>query len=284
MNGDPASPPQQTQQPQPPEVANETEVAQEEAVQSYLDQPFYVSLVFFRFLGGFGAGLVGTVVWGLILFLTWSIVGDVLSPSDVQTTEFGIQLGTDKMHPLFIYIVIFAVFIATLAANLAYILIASIVEEKYYSRSTALTHVFFGELVCLFFFLPAYIMGSKIYGTFGVAAAALLHTLCVGIFTYFVLEIIAAKKHMLVNVYGVILGIVLFFFLGTLFSKGSATVSSFLALPFMLGMLGTGNGIAEGIYHWFYHTYYNDFLNSDKRFGEEYGKEEEEQDEVDEEL
>lgn len=242
-----------------------------------------ISTTFFRFMTGFGSGLAGTIVLGLIVFLTWSIVGDVLSPSDVQETEFGIQLKRDGAHPLFIYAVILAIFLATLAANIAQAFVSSLVEEKYSARSTAITQIFAGSLLLLFFFLPVYLVGNGFYGSIGIAFAGLFHAICLAIFTFFIMEIIAGTRYILVNLYGIILGITLFFFFGIIFS-GHTAIVVFLALPLLFGFLGAGNGIAEGVYNWFFHTYGSDFLNLDKRYGDDYGKTESEADEIDDDL
>ncbi len=233
-----------------------------------------ISRIFLRFFAGFGAGLAGTMVWGLILFLFWSVVGDVLSPSDVETSEFGITLTVKKTHPLFLYVMVFAVFMATLVANLSHSFIMSVMEERYHARSTTLTHVFFGSLIILFFFLPAYMLGAGMFGPTGIGVAALLHIVCTALFAFFVLEIVAGTKHLLVHVYGAILGIALFFFIGNVLAGGNTTIASFLLLPLLLGVFGGGNGIAEGVYHWISQTYSNDFLHTEKVYGGDYGQDE----------
>ena len=242
-----------------------------------------VSTTFFRFMTGFGSGLAGTIVLGLIVFLTWSIVGDVLSPSDVQETAFGIQLKRDGAHPLFIYAVILGIFLANLAANIALTFVSSLVEEKYAARSTAITQIFAGSLLLLFFFLPVYLVGNGFYGSSGIAFAGLFHSMCLAIFTFFAMEVIAGTRYILVNLYGIILGITLFFFFGIMFS-GHPAITIFLTLPLLFGFLGAGNGIAEGVYNWFFHTYGSDFLNLEKRYGDDYGKNEVEADEIDNDL
>lgn len=279
--------PQQTIQPVPQDpygIEEETEVrATEEATDAILENESPVATTFFRFMTGFGAGLAGTIVLGLIVFLTWSIVGDVLSPSDTQETEFGIQVKREGAHPLFLYSVILAIFLATLAANIALAFVSSVVEEKYKSRSTAITQIFAGSLLLLFFFLPVYLIGNGFYGPSGIAFAGLFHSICLAIFTFFVMEIIAGTRYILVNLYGIILGITLFFFFGIMFS-GQAAVIVFLTLPLLFGFLGAGNGISEGVYNWFFHTYGSDFLNIEKRYGDDYGQEELASDEVDDDL
>ncbi len=248
------------------------------------EQHFPISLIFFRFLTGFGAGLTGTVIWGLILLFSWSIVGDILSPAEGQHTEMtgiGLQVQKENTHSLFLYIVIFAVFMATTVANLTYLFISSALEEKYSARFTGVTHVFFAALLFVFLLLPGYLVGNSLWGPVGIAVAALLHILLTGIFTFFTQEIITETKHLLVNLYGALLALAMFFFVGYILAKTTPAVASFLALPFLLGMFGAGNGIAEGVYHWFYQTYGNDVLHAERRFGADYAEEEVEDDNTD---
>ena len=233
---------------------------------------------FFRGLGGIGAGATGTIILGIILFLTWSIVGDTLAPKEVEQTTFGIDLNESKAHPLFLSITILAVFLSSLIANLFYCVINSFLEEKYaYARATSLTHTFFGNLTILLIFIPIYFICSKVYGTEGVALAAITNITIGGLFTFLVLESLSTKKHMLVSIYGVITGLSIFIFFCTLLAGGTATIISFIAMPLLLGSLGFGGGAAAVFYSWIEDSYGNDFLNTEKRFGNDYQNAESEQ-------
>lgn len=273
----------QEEQGYPSSEAYQQEVEVQEVKDALLKNESPVATTFFRFMTGFGSGFAGTIVLGLIVFLTWSIVGDVLSPNVVQETAFGIQVKRDGAHPLFLYAVILAIFLATLAANIALAFVSSIIEEKYKSRSTAITQIFAGSLLLLFFFLPVYFIGNIFYGPNGIAFAGLFHSICLAIFTFLVMEVIAGTRYILVTLYGIILGMTLFFFFGII-SSGHTVIMLFLALPLLSGFLGAGNGIAEGVYNWFFYTYGNDFLNLENRYGDDYGKSESEADEIDDDL
>lgn len=240
-----------------------------------ISQPFPISIIFFRFLSGFGAGMVGSIVWGIILLFAWSVVGGVLSDTVSNDVAAGLAPAGSQIHPLFLYIVFLAVFLASLATTLSYVLIANAIESKYQARATSITHVFFGNLVILFFVLPVYMLGNVVHDAVGVGMAALLHVFCSGIYTMFVLEIIAGTKRPLLHLYGILLGIIIFFCFGMFIFDGNITIGTFLALPLLFGLFGAGNGISEGVYMWLARIYGNDFLLSEKLYGEDYGKSEE---------
>jgi len=235
-----------------------------------------LSTIFIRFSLGFGSGGAGAIVLGLVLLFTWSIAGDVLSPSTYQIQdEFGQTLSyKENTHPLFLSVVIFAVFLATLVANLFYCLIISTVEEKYVTKSTNVTHTFIGNLILLIIFLPVYLLSSSQFGAPGVAFTALFHTILVAILTFLIIEILSTHKYILVSVYGAFLGLSMFLCLINIIGFGNPTVLTFITLPLLLGLIGAGSAIAQMFYMWIQKLYDNDFLATDKRFGEDYGKKE----------
>jgi MFS family permease len=227
--------------------------------------------IFSRFLIGFGSGFIGTIVLGIVLFLSWSIVGETLSPSDVVKNEFGISIQTEA-HPLFISIITLAVFLATLVANISYVLLSTMIDEKYSRRATSLTQVFFGNLVILLLMLPAYTFANELFGQMGGAIAGILHLVLGTFFSFFALEALHQSKYLIVNVYGMILGMILFFLIGGALTNSQSTASAFLLMfPVLLGAMALGNRIAEVFYLWLYQNYGKDFLNVDTRFGSDYG-------------
>ncbi|MCF7905810.1 hypothetical protein K9L63_01310 [Candidatus Gracilibacteria bacterium] len=233
-----------------------------------------VSSIFSRFLIGFASGFIGSIVLGIVLFFSWSVVGDILSPSDVSPTEFGITIGS-QTHPLFLSIITLGVFLAALVGNIAYALLSTIIEEKYTQRSTVITHIFFGNLVILLLILPVYLTSSRAFGPTGIALSSILHLIVTAFLTFLVLEILHQSKYLLVNTYGIILGILLFFFLGgILVGQSNGTLVLILSLPLLLGMIALGNRAVEVFYSWMYENYGRDFLNTDTKFGSDYGEKE----------
>lgn len=236
-----------------------------------------LSTVFLRFFSGFGAGMAGTIVLGIILLLTWEIVGDVLAPTANQMIE---QIGTGiilkkQSHPLFLSIVILAVFLATLVSNLSYTLVSSVTEEKYQNRTTNLTQAFLGNLVILLVFVPVYLLSSNLYGSFGVGITGMAHVCLASIFCFLAMEILSQTRYLLLSLYGVVTGLAIFAVAMNIIGSSSPTILTLTALPFLLGCIGAGSAIAQMFYGWVQKTYGTDMLDSDKRFGEDYGQDRE---------
>jgi hypothetical protein len=235
-------------------------------------QNYTIPSIFSRFLIGFGAGFIGTLVLGLMLFLSWKVVGETLSPSDVIKNEFGITITDNQTHPLFLSIVTLSVFLAVMAANIAYVFLSSIVEEKYIRRSTTLTQVFFGNLVFLLLMLPLYVISSSNFGPSGIAITAVLHAVFTAFFSFLVTEVLHQSKYFIVNLYGTIIGIIFFVFCANMLVINNATTLTLLALPILLGFTALGNRLAEVLYAWLINTYGTDFLNVDTQFGKDYNQ------------
>ncbi len=233
-----------------------------------------LSGIFFRFFGGIWAGASGAIIMGIVLFLTWSIVGDTLGISGNVKNEFGSYSDGGKTHPLFMSIVLLAVFLSSLVSNLIFSLINSILVERYPLRSTTLTHVFLGNLIILVFIIPLYLLIGNFYGPQGIAFTAISHAVLSGLFTFFSIEILSTSPYIFITLYGSVLGIIIFLFIGSFFSSLNPTILSFLVLPLLLGSLNIGNAIIEMFYFWFSKTYGIKFLETDKRFGSDYGEEE----------
>ena len=89
-----------------------------------------LSQIILRFFTGFLAGIAGSVVLMLILFAGWSIVGSALSSVAQSTNEFGVIVGGESTHPLFVYFVLLATFLGVLIANIAYTFLFTLIEER----------------------------------------------------------------------------------------------------------------------------------------------------------
>jgi len=233
-----------------------------------------LSTVFLRFFSGFGAGMVGTIILGIIFFLTWGIVGEALAPTANQLVEdinTGVVLKKES-HPLFLAIVILAVFLATLIANLSYSLVSSVIEEKYTNRTTNLTQTFLGNLVILLLLIPVYMIASGLYGSFGVGITGMLHICLASMFSFLAMEILSQSKYLLLSLYGMITGMALCVFMMNIIGNINETILSLTALPMLLGSIGAGSAIAQMFYCWTQKTYGSDILDSQKRFGDDYGQ------------
>jgi len=230
------------------------------------------SVIFLRMLFGFAAGFVGSAALGIILMLTWSTIGDTLAGT-IGTSETELASGASMSgNPLFLIIITFSIFSATLIFSMVYAFLATIIDEKYAIRSTALVQIFFGNLVILLLFLPVHLLFSRVFGVDSIAVAGILHAATIAFFTILALEILNARNQIFVSAYGLLTGLVLFFFFGSILLKDAPTAFVFIVLPLIGVCLGAGSGIAEVFYNWFYRTYGIDFLNTEMRFGSEYSE------------
>lgn len=243
-----------------------------------------LSAIFLRFGGGFWAGATGAIIMGIILSFTWTIVGEILSPMEQSGDEFGKYMEGESVHPLFMSIVLLAVFLSSLVSNLIYSLINSIIADRYPLRSTTLTHVFIGNLTIFVLMITIYLTLGSVYGAQGIAVAAISHAVLACIFTFFAVEILSNSPYIFISVYGAILGLIMFLFAGSFLATFNPTVLSLLTLPLLLGFLNAGSGIVEMFYFWFSQTYGIKFLETDKRFGSDYGRAEKIIDEEEDDL
>ncbi len=231
-----------------------------------------LSDIFQRSFVGVAAGLLGFLVLGGVLLAFWSVLGDTLAPTQENlVNEYGEVV--QNTHPLFLAIVIMAVFLASVTANSSYVFLSSILDDRYASlRATNLTQVFFGNIVLLLVFIPVYIVASNGYGAAGVAFVAGAQAVLSALFSFMAVEIISAFKSTLVSLYGVILGLAIFFLMMNLIGSSNPTIMSLVALPALLGSIGMGSGIASMFYEWTVASYGSEFLDPEKRYGADYGK------------
>lgn len=235
-----------------------------------LKNPPSLSKIFGDFFTGFGAGLIGTAVFGIVLLLSWSIVGDTLAPTDVVINEFGVEINQRETHPLFLHFITLAIFMGILSGNVAFVVLKALIDPRYENKATMMSHVFFANLVILVLMLPAYIIFSNLFASDGVAFAAVLHIVVSVLFSFFVLEFVNFTKHLLVSLYGAIFGLLLFLWVAALMLKSNPSMLAFLSLPLLMGFILSGNRIAQATYAWMYQSYGVDMLNIDTRFGADY--------------
>lgn len=231
-----------------------------------------IASLFTRFIVGFGAGFLGMLVLGLILFLTWHIVGDYLQAPDQLTDALGNSIGQLETHSLFLSIVTGAVFASSMVTTLSYVFLSLLVEEHYTKRSTTLTHVFFGNVIFLLLFLPVYIAVNGAFSMTGLAVVSIFHAVVVCFFSVFVLQGLHQAKYTLVNLYGNLIGLLVFAFLFLVFlSDVDPTILLFLSFPLFMGVMGATNRLVELVYSFLYTKSGSDMLNIETTFGEDYG-------------
>jgi len=237
-----------------------------------LKNPPTLSKIVTNFFTGFGSGLVGTAVFGIIILLSWSIVGDTLSPTDIVKNEFGVQINNVQTHPLFLHFITLAIFLGILVGNLAFVFLSATSDARYTNKTTLITHVFFSNLVLLVFMLAGYVTFSNLFAAPGVAAAAIIHMILSVLFSFFTLEFVNFSRHLFVSLYGILVGIILFLIAGAVFLAGNASLLAFLSLPLLMGFVLMGNSVIQAVYGWMYANYGIDALNIETRFGEDYGQ------------
>ncbi|MCF7847021.1 MAG: hypothetical protein K9M51_03235 [Candidatus Gracilibacteria bacterium] len=237
-----------------------------------MDKPKSLTLsqIFLHLFTGLGSGLVGSIVLGILLLLSWGIIGSTIAPSTGVPEDLGLSTGAEPAHPLFLFFVMLGVFLSVLAASITHVLLMTVVDDHFQHRATILNHAFFGNLVLLLFFVPVYLAVAARWGSDSAGMAGLFHAVIAALFSFSILEILNNRKYLLVNLYGVILGLVLFSIAAILLSRNTALLA-FLSLPLLIGLLSAGNAIVRSVYGWMYQTYGTDLLNSDARFGEDYG-------------
>ncbi len=228
-----------------------------------------LSQIIFRFFTGVGAGFAGSVVFMLILFAGWSIVGESLSATAETVNGFGVLVKETNTHPLFVYLVMLASFLGVLASAATYTLLMVLVEDRFSLKSTALTHTFFGNLVLMIVMIPGYIIASNKTGVDGVTNIVLTHFLIAGIFTFLILETLHWSKHFLINVYSMAIALA-FYFIATMSLTSNSTSLVLLAMPLLFGFLAMSNSFTTTIYQWVFRTYGSDVLNTETRFGSDY--------------
>lgn len=232
-----------------------------------------ISSLFSRFIVGFAAGFVGMIVLAIIVFASWGVVG-VAFPSasaDLQQSGLSVNFASTQTHPLFLEMILLAIFLSTMAANITYTFLSTIVHEEFTRRSTSLTQVFFGNLIFLVLFLPVYFSMNSHFGITGIIVSAIMHVFVTSFFTFLILQALHQSKYLVVNLYGNFLGLILFSFFVTFFYDMDQMKVVFLAFPFYFGIMTFGNRVVELLYAWVYRSYGADFLNVDTKFGDDYG-------------
>ena len=239
---------------------------------TYYQKQRSIASLFTRFIIGFGAGFLGMITLGIIFFLSWQIIGDTFQSPNELTNAVGHTIGQIETHSLFLILIASAVFISTLITTLSYAFMSTLVEEHYTKKATTLTHVFYGNVVFFLFSLPLYVLMNRNFQTDGIVYVAILHAFLSCFFSIFVLQSLHQVKYVLVNLYGNLLGLILFLLLAVLsFGSFDQIVLVFLAYPFFMGVMAFSNRFLELFYAFLYTKTGLDMLNIDTTFGADYG-------------
>ncbi len=231
-----------------------------------------ISSLLTRFIIGFGSGFIAVIALGIVLFFSWGVVGEYLQNTEDLKDVLGSSIGKVETHTLFLIFIMMAVFISSLVNNLAFAFLSILIEESYTKKTTTFTHIFYGNVFFLVSFFPIYLLVNSVFNTYGILYVALLHLLFTCLFSLFVLQSLHKTQYILIHIYGNLLGILLFLFLGTLF-WGSINnfIGFFLAFPLFMGCMGMGHRATELIYAFLYTQTGSDFLHIETTFGSDYG-------------
>lgn len=234
-------------------------------------RPVTLGNVFLRSFAGLGGGIIGTFVLLVVFLLASSILQPVLSPE-----------STD-IHPLFIFVFIAMLFLATIAANLVSVMLLALTERAKYTRfSSIVTQTFSVNITIFIFSVPLYLIASSINMTF-VAYVAGLHVIISLMASALVMEIIADFEYALLGVYGIILAVLagaganfLIYQITTTANGGigNPTVLLFVAMPLLWFLLGFMTSAVNMFYEWVFRAYGTDFLRASIAYGTDYGVEE----------
>ncbi|PIQ77588.1 hypothetical protein COV82_03740 [Candidatus Peregrinibacteria bacterium CG11_big_fil_rev_8_21_14_0_20_46_8] len=238
--------------------------------------PGFLQLVLNTF-AGLGGGVAGTIV----LFLVFLGASTALKP----VAEPGVASGIDSVaqNPLFIFIVIATVFLASLISNIVGSLLFSFVRHDKYNRSATIMYQIFFINLCIFALLtPIYLVLDAQHLITLVGATALLHVAVSAFASLIILEIVGNTKYSLVGVYNVVFGLLIALTLITFFfqfTRGTQTILLFITLPAIWTAMGAMNVIGDMLYRWFYSVWGTDVLSVATDLGGDYGEAEKEEDE-----
>ncbi|KKU80480.1 MAG: hypothetical protein UY05_C0006G0014 [Candidatus Peregrinibacteria bacterium GW2011_GWA2_47_7] len=213
---------------------------------------------------GLGGGIVGTLVL-LVIFL--------LGASIIQPTLSGV--AQEEIHPLFIFVFVAMIFLASLGSNVVGSLLFAFVQHEKYTRVTsALYQIFIVNIVIVAIMAPIYLVVIGL-GLEITAFVAGIQVIISALTSVMVLEIIGNLRYALVGVYSVLFSIlfstgVIFIFYQ--FTGRDLVLLLFITLPTIWMFLGFISSIVEMLYTWMYRLYGVDFLASTTDFGKDYGE------------
>lgn len=225
-----------------------------------------------KLLAGGGGGAVGAV----ILLVIFMLAGTILEP--LTNTE---ALDAGYVSPIFVFIVMIMVFLATTVSNILSVLLLGLTERgKYGKLSTAIYQVFIVSVVIFLLMVPVYFIAAS--GGVGLAGYAVaLHIIISAMISALILEIVSNYKYSLVGVYGVGFSIVISG--GVLFALSgivqSTAILLFIALPVVWGSIAFTLSIVTMLYGWIARTYDKDFLSTETLYGKDYGEPEQTEEE-----
>lgn len=209
-------------------------------------------------LAGLGGGVAGTVILLLVFFGASSTFSKM------------IQTELNEITPLFVFVFMALVFLASLGANVLGCLFMGLADrEKYVRLTSAVFQIFVVNLLIFVILAPLYILFTNVNANVVIFLAGLQVVLSAQA-SFLVLEIVSDTTYALVGVYTAVLssltGTLLTLLIFQLTNK-NVTLLLLTSLPLIWGVLGLFSGLFGFLYHALYELYGVDFLRSDTRFG-----------------
>ena len=230
-----------------------------------------LAILFLKTVVGVIGGLSGTLIMLLIFVLASSILTPI---SDVEQLE-------KFVSPIFIFVLMVMMFLASTAGNILSVLLLAIVEKDRYKRlSSTIYQIFISSIIIFVLILPVYFIAASVSPA-ATAYAVALHLIISAQLSALIMEIVSNYKYALLGVYATAFAIIAS--AGTLFVMANYIVSIpillFAALPVIWGATAFFQGFVTMFYGWISGIYDKDFLSTQTLYGEDYGKEVEGEDE-----
>jgi hypothetical protein len=232
-------------------------------------------MTFSTFLLKVLSGGIGGSLGALILLVIFMLGATVLQPMQ----------GGDELKyvsPIFVFVLMIMVFLASTASNLLSIFLLSLTEkDKYIRTRSAIYQVFILSVVIFILMVPIYLLAASLDVRIAAYAVA-LHIILTAQLSASILEIVSDYKYSLVGIYGVTFSIVIsaLIMVGIYGLVNYSVLIFFLALPIVWVSIAIFQSIFTMIYGWIARLYDKDFLSTKMVYGDDYGKEVEEKPEA----
>ncbi len=220
--------------------------------------------VIFKTLLGLIGGIGGTLVLIILMLFASSVIPNL-----------GATFGDEApgVTPIFLYIVLVMVFLATLLGNLVPVVLFYVADREKYPRvTTNLIQGFIFNVLVFIFSIPLYLIlqGASVEKLIYIVG---IHFLISAFVTSVVIEVVSGKQYALVSIYGSTFGILAALLINILLLLIGQTTSArafmlFLTLPLMWASIGFFQTAVEMLYRWVYDVYGIDFLNLEAQFEE----------------
>lgn len=248
-------------------MTEQTEQPENNALTQLGPTPISFGVLLLKFIGGTLGGAIGSLIFVFIFVIAGAIMTPFTDPSAGQ--------GADFVSPVFVFVTLVMVFLASTVGNIISAFFLSLSEhDKYTKVSSTFYQIFIVSVIMFVLMVPVYFIAASINISATLFAAA-LHIILSAQVSQLILEVYANHKYSILGIYGVTLSTivsaaVLFGVFGVI---EKPAVFLFATLPVAWGMFGLVYSIVTLIYCWIVNIYDKDYLSIDTVYGNDYGKE-----------